>query len=174
MTDKLHYLELFTTINIPEAEKTLALEAKHLFDIAHGVEQGDAAIFSHMNSRSDTENASQIFWDYENDVDYIYDRLAVTIMRKALTVAFEHRDFNDPSVGVRKSLVLSDSGWTKVYATDLQNRGRFDIGSTELFDIQTFKDDLTRTVSNLGLYTQAKLRFTPQNESSAVILPNAA
>ena len=173
MTDKLHYPDLFTTINIPEAEKTLALEARHLFDIANGVEPSDGTIFEHMNSRNDSESASQIFWDFEDDTHHAYDRLALTAMRGTLTFGMEYRNFDDPSAAMRRSLIIT-RGLALVYVYDLRNRKLSDGGTINEYDTALFKKDLLAAASRLGLYAQAKLHLAPQNKSGVAPLANAA
>jgi hypothetical protein len=173
MTDKLHYPDLFKTINIPETEKPLALEAHNLFDVANGVVPWNPDRFTHMSKFIDSESASQIFWNFEDDANHLYDRLALTAMRGGLTVALEHRNFTNPAVSVRKTLIMSQ-GVSKIFTTDLQGRGGMDGGSKAESEIITFKQQLLETTARLGLYGHIKRLETDQNESSSAILANAA
>lgn len=174
MTDKLHYPELFKTINIPEQEKHLALGAQHLFEIASGEKEWDPEAFGHMSRFIDTQSASQVFWDFENDDQHHYDRFVLTAMNNLLTFGIEHRDFDDRTVGYRKSMTLSQ-GFARVYMTDINGSGRF-VGMPESeFTVEAFKRDFhATTIANLGLSRFIKRHSEDQNESSSAILANAA
>jgi len=171
MTDRLHYQDVFKTINIPKTERRLALHAKTLFDVAAGAEPWNPNIYTHLSKTSDTISASQAFWEFENDDDHTYDRLALTIMRRGLTIAIEHRDFDQRDGRVRKSLRIGD-GASKVYSSDLL--GRLDLGSSEEADVTSFKENFLQTAANLGLYHRIKHLRGDQNESDAAIFANAA
>jgi hypothetical protein len=174
MTDKLHYQDLFKTINIPETEKNLAFEAEHLFAVANGVEPWDETVFAHMSKFIDTESASQIFWNYENDDHHTYDRLAFTAMRSMLTIAFEHRDFDHSELGIRKTLTLSN-GKSRLYVTDIARNGRIEASPSSDLTSESFKKDFYAvSVANLGLAAYIERMKATQNESDAAIFANAA
>ena len=171
MTDKLHYQDVFTTINIPKTERRLALKAKNLFDIAAGVEPWNPNIYAYLNKTTDSESASQAFWEYENDDEHSYDQLVLTIMRRGLTIALEHRDFTINEVPIQKSLLIS-SGVSKVYVSELRAQNNLGVASEQA--VTSFKESFFETTARLGLYTYAKHLQADQNESSSDILANAA
>lgn len=174
MTEKLHYPDVFTRINIPKPERRLALKAKNLFDIVNGVEPGSQDIYQHLTDTNDTVNASQAFWRYDRDEDNSYDRLAMTIMNRGLTIAFQHRDVNNNTGPIRKSLIM-ENGISRVYAYDpIRARGGLENGSTAEQDIASFKQDYLETAARLGLYRHIQRIGAPQNESDAAIFAKAA
>lgn len=178
MTDKIHYPDLFKTINIPETEKNLALEAQTLFGVANGAELWRPEVFAHMSTSLDNAMASQVFWNFENDSKHTYDRLVLTAMHNGLTIALEHRDFDHREASVRKSLIISQ-GVSRVYTSDLMRSGLLDLGSTSELAVASFKENLLETTAHLGLYRQIKqihigLNETDQNESSSAIFASAA
>ncbi|HEY8886502.1 MAG TPA: hypothetical protein VIM31_03325 [Candidatus Microsaccharimonas sp.] len=176
MTDKLHYPDLFKTINIPESEKNLALEAQHLYDVANQGQVDNEIIFAYMRNRKphDTESASQIFWEFENGAMRTFDRLAFTAMRSVFTIALEHRDLNHRDKNVRKTLTLSH-GRPTVYVTDAADNRRLEAGDASDFSVESFKRDFyTVSVANLGLTGYIERLKAAQNESNEAILANAA
>ncbi|HEY8992827.1 MAG TPA: hypothetical protein VIM37_03175 [Candidatus Microsaccharimonas sp.] len=177
MTDKLHYPDLFKTINIPESEKNLALEAHHLYDVASQGQVENEIIFAYMRKRKlyDAESASQIFWEFENGGMQTYDQLALTAIHNGLVVALEHRNFERREQGIRKTLTLSN-GHSSVYVTDIVGSGRVEnIPSSTEFAVESFKKDFYGvTIANLGLTGYIERLKEAQNESSEAILANAA
>ena len=173
MTEKLHYQDVFKTIHIPKSERRLALKTKDLFDIVHGEKEWDPSVHEHLSHVIDTHNASQVFWEFEDDDNRLYDRLALTIMKRGLTIALEHRDFNDKAVSIRQSLVISNGGF-KVYNSDLGGRALLDQGSATPESIAIFKDNFIETTANLGLRRHIKRISTDQNESDSARFASAA
>lgn len=171
MTDKLHYQDVFTTINIPKPERRLAMKAKNLFDVAVGTEPWNPAVFTHLSRATDSINASQAFWDYENEDGHTYDRLALTIMQRGLTIALEHRDFDQRDARIRQTMLVSQ-GVSKVYTSDLL--GRPDMGETGEQAVTAFKENFLLTTANLGLYSRIQQLRTDQNESDSAIFASAA
>ncbi|MDB5179849.1 MAG: hypothetical protein JWN12_481 [Candidatus Saccharibacteria bacterium] len=175
MTDKFHYQDVFQTINIPENERTLALKAKNLFDVIldtdGDVDTWNSAVHLHLQKITDSESASQAFWEFEDDTNHLYDRLVLSIMKRGLIVALEHRDFDDRDAAIRQSLMISN-GVSKVYTSNLRRRGVPDNGSTSELVIADFKRSLLDTTANLGLYH--RIQEVRQNESDSAILASAA
>jgi len=173
MTDTFHYQDVYKTINIPKTERRLAQKAKNIFDVATGAGAWDPNIYEHLSRVTDGESASQAFWDFEDDDNHAYDRLALTIMRRGLTIALEHRDFTNKPSGYRQTMLISQ-GVSKVYTTDLLRNGVQDLGSTSEESLLQFKSHFYETVADLGLYSQIKRLQMNQNESSSAILANVA
>src|SRR5665647_624900 len=105
MTDKFHYQDVFKTINIPKPERRLALKTKNLFDVASGNEVWDPAVYANLNQVIDSQNASQAFWEFKDDAHRTYDQLVLTLMKRSLTIAIQHRDLDTPNTSVRASLL---------------------------------------------------------------------
>lgn len=171
MTDKLHYQDVFQTINIPKPERRLALKAKNLFDVTNGVEPWNPNVYEHLRKTIDTENASQAFWEFENDNEHTYDQLVLTMMRRGLTIALEHRDFTTNEAPIRKSLFIS-GGVSKVYVSELRAQHNLGVASEQV--VTDFKESFFQTTARLGLYTRTKHLQADQNESSSDILASAA
>lgn len=171
MTDKLHYQDVFQTINIPKTERRLALRAKNLFDIAMGVEQWDPSIHEHMRKAIDNENASQVFWEFDDNDEKTHDLLVLTMMKRSLTIGLEYRDFKTTMLPYRKSLHL-ENGISNVYTSGV--RAGNGLGSSAETDVAAFKQVFFERAAHLGLYRQAVLLHTDQNESNSAIFARAA
>jgi len=175
MSEILHYQDAFEKINIPEPERELALIAKNLFDIAHNYDEWNPDVHPHLNRILDTENVAQASWErdeLENNNFRTYDKLALTVMTRGLTIALQHRDLNANRL-IRTSLVMSD-GASKVYVSSMRPDARLSNGSTAEQDIATFKDDFFETAASLGLYAHIQRLSAGQNESNSAILASAA
>lgn len=171
MTEKLQYHDVFKTINVPKTERRLALKAKDLLDSANGLNNPDPAVFAHLSRVTNQESAAQAFWDFENDEAASYDRIAITLMRRGLTIALEHRRFDNADNNARQSLILNN-GEAKVYTTDLRRGGHMDMGVVSPEAILQFKNMFLETTANLGLYH--RIQRLDQNESSSATFASAA
>lgn len=179
MTDKLHYPDLFTTINIEETQNQLTLETKYLFDVVHGFEDvvygekdSDPDIFTFKPKITDTPEVAQIIWHLENEQARTIDHLAITIMCGRLAIGIEHRDLNK-ELGERTTEFRKSQVWGGV-VYDYFNPAKIDDGSTSEFANSSFKKNFyDTTVANLGLKGQID-RLRDQNERSNAILANAA
>jgi hypothetical protein len=176
MTDKFYYQDVFKTINIPENERALALKAKNLFDVVldsktDAEEAQKLAIYEHLQKITDSENASQAFWEFEDDANHSYYRIAVTAMKRGLTIALENRDFDNRDTAIRQTIMISN-GISKVYTSDLRTLGTPDNGSTSELVIADFKRNLLDTTAHLGLYH--RIQAVHQNESNSANFANAA
>lgn len=175
MTDKFHYQDVFKTINIPKPERRLALQAKNLFDSAIGVEPWDPYISEHLQNVTDSEDASQSFWEFQNNDQRTFNRLILTLMSGGLTIALEHRRLDQNILPLRQSLYIS-RGASKVYTSGPRAHNPNDPANSSESTITSFKDSFYDVTANLGLYNRIKdLELEiDQNESSAAILASAA
>jgi len=174
MMEKLQYHDVFKTINVPKSERRLAMKAKNLLDDANGLNDPNPEIFQHLSKVTNQESGAQAFWDFENDETAIYDRMVITMMRRGLIIALEHRNFANIDRSVRQSLILNN-GAAKVYTSDLHRSGMLDMGSSSPESIQLFKNQFFQMTANLGLYHHAqRINRDDQNESSSATLANAA
>jgi hypothetical protein len=173
MTDKLHYPDLFTTINIPKTEVQLALKAKNLFDIAHVVGSWDPAVSRHLIGSADYVDSSQLQWVYENTKQQTIDRLSILIIQRGMIIALEHRDRQDHSLENHTSISLS-GGITRVFEYDTQRLNQKNEGSTTIPELTSFKQFYFQTAANLGLYHHIKEIHEDHIESNEAIWPSAA
>jgi len=177
MTEIFQYQEIFKTLNVPKPERRLALRAKNLLDSANGLNESDPMTYAHLSRVVTQTEAGQAFWDYDNTEEKIYDRMAITIMRHGLTIALEHRRFDQSGEATRQSLLMGN-GISKVYTSDLMRSGRIDNGDDSEVAVQQFKDHFFQTAATLGLYHQIQ-RFDQidleqiQNESSEASFASA-
>jgi len=170
MTDTIHYQDVFQTINIPETERHFALDAKDLLDSAHGI-QWQASVQTHLSKVLDTPEASQAFWEFENDAEFQYDRFVITAMRRGLTLAVEHRSFNRTGDTFRSSIHL-ENGQTSVHFSDLSRGGRLSERLTHVEAITQFDEQFTRVTANLGL--TRRIQDLHQRASDAASFASAA
>jgi len=174
MTEKFQYHDVFKTINVPKTERRLALKAKNLLDSANDLNNPDPAVFAHLSRVTNQEGAAQAFWDFEDDEAASYDRMAITLMRRGLTIAIEHRQFDNSDSNIRQSLILHN-GEAKVYTSDLRRSGQMDMGVNAPEAILQFKNRFLETTASLGLYRHIqRLDENNQNESSSATFASAA
>lgn len=173
MTDKLHYPDLFTTINIPKTEVQLALKTKNLFDIAHVIDSWDPAVSKHLIRSPDNVNYSQLQWEYENTKQQTIDRLSILIIKRGMIIALEHKDRQDQSLENHTSISLS-GGIARVFEYDIRRLNQNNEGSTAIPELTSFKQFYFQTAANLGLYHHIKEIHEVHNESNEAIWLNAA
>jgi len=159
MTDMLRYQDVFQTINIPQTELELALTAKDLLDGVHDTWNDQPELHKHLSRIIDTSEVNQAFWDFENDAEAMYDRFAITVMGRGLTLAIEHRKFDASRETFRASMHIGN-GQSAIYTAEHHNVTR------------PFNDQFVDTLANLGLYS--RIQSLRQNESNEAILANAA
>jgi hypothetical protein len=176
MTDKLHYPDLFTTINIDETRDHMTLEAKHLFDAVSGIErvvplvdENFFSLFSCLTSRTDAAEVAQLIWHFENKKAQTIDHLALTLTFGRLAVGIEHRDLSQNTTEFRKSRIWGDV----VY--DYADAAKIPFGTTSEFENASFENNFyATTIAQLGLIKQITWFRDHQSESSEAIWPNAA
>ena len=159
MTDKLRYQDVFQTINIPQTELELALTAKDLLDGVHDTWNDQPELHRHLSRIVDTPEVNQAFWDFENDAEATYDRFAITVMGRGLTLAIEHRKFDASKETFRASMRI-ENGRSEIYSAERNTI------------VRPFNEQFAHTLANLGLYSH--IRSLRQNESSDAIFASAA
>jgi len=159
MTDMLRYQDVFPKINIPETELHLALTAKDLLDGIHDRWNDQPELHQHLSRIIDTSEVSQAFWDFENDAEATYDRFAITVMGRGLTLAIEHRKFDAARTTYRATMRI-ENGNAIVYPGEHHNVSR------------SFESQFEDTIANLGLYR--RVQALRQNDSSEASFASAA
>jgi len=170
MTDMFHYQDVFTNINIPKSGIDLTLQAKDLLDGAHNI-NWTPDVQTHLSKIVDTSEVSQAFWNFENDAEFTYDRFVITAMSRGLTLAAEHRSFNNATQSFRSSLRIENGG-VAMHFIDLSKRGLVGERSTQSELVDKFNDHFVQVTANLGL--QRHIQSLHQNESNSATFASAA
>jgi hypothetical protein len=186
MTDKLHYPDLFKTINIPENRQTLALDTQNLFDIVHGQIEWYPAVFENLKKSIDTRGISQLYWEFErlrerknleseNADRRIRDTLAITAMPGYFAIGFEHFDLSTRTTNKRKSLMNFRPETIDLGGISIDRLKEYP--EEEITPDSFVKDFYDISIANLGLSDYIRRLHesrSDQNESSSAIFANAA
>ena len=169
MTERMHYPDMFKTINSPKPTQDLVLFAHNLFQAVHGERGWEPGVHARLLKSVDTVNASQLFWEFENEEARQYDKLALTAMKSRLTIAVHHRDYADRGPSTIKSLVI-EAGHTGVYNSNTLMNTQ----AEPEYDPIGFREILFETTANLGLQRRVAALRLVQNDTSSAIFANAA
>ncbi|MBC7459217.1 hypothetical protein H7200_00690 [Candidatus Saccharibacteria bacterium] len=167
------YPEIFRNIDNPEHERSLAGVAKYLFDTAYDINHQDYSMHQNLLRLNDSPEVSQGFWEYKNNQTGTYDQMVISMMRRGIIIAIEHRIVNDRSQSFRASLAIYDSTST-MYTSDLAMTAHLDVGASSAEDLDAFQKKFFITTAQLGLQTHAIQRLSHQNDNSSATLASAA
>lgn len=173
MTDKFRYQDMFTTINIPNKQRRIALEAKTLLDVAHGLEPWDPNVHQHLSNVEDTADMFRISWEANDIESQMQDRLALTLVRRSLIIHLEHKNLVDRSDYSLKSLSIGN-GLVRTHATNSVLRNSNNEGSTARPDLVAFTRSFMDTTAILGFSQRLRSLRQTQNESSSANFASAA
>lgn len=172
MTHRIHYPDMFKTINIPQPEPIIATGALHLFAAVYDPEQWNPDVHLRLQRYTESENASQLFWEYDDSDKHIYSRLAINAMQHGLVIAAEYQDFNNRNNSKRMSVAIA-SGKATVFETNLATNGRIDNGTNSPESLSAFTQHFFDTTAQLGLYHYLRSK-QDYSESSAANFASAA
>ena len=173
MSEALSHQDILRGLNIPKTERQLALYAKQLLESAHSSDEFGAYPSHHLTHIVSNEDATQAFWEFNNESTGIHDRLAITAMNQFLTIGVGHRVSGHPALSVRSSILLYN-GQSEAYLSNTKTGGYVDMGTRSGESIQTFEDQFLVTVAGLGLHGRIQRLNQIQNDSSSANFESAA